>query len=770
MADAKIVLSAVDQTKAAIDSAKRNLAGLGDQAAALPARFGSIGLALSAALSAVTLKGVIDTLDGLDDMSEKTGIAVESLASLRYAGEVSGTSFESLAAGVRKLSANMSEAARGGKEAAATFATLGVRVTAADGSLRAQDEVLGELADKFASYADGTGKAAIAQRVFGKSGDEMIPLLNLGSVGIARLRKEAQDLGAVYGGDLAKEAATFNDNLRRLGIGAEAAKVSIVGSLLPGLNDLVDTFVKARKEVGNLHAVLISLGGALAKGFGVDDLGTEMRKAKMQANAMALLGKQIDLVAPIAERGDEGAKKRLGLLRAELERLQADALKTTANLKATASEMAKDDVSKTGVPKKKPAPVVPKPPSDSQDTAALSYLAGLAKEYSNLTGAGTKLAEVQEQLNIKGAKFTEEQARQAREWANKIDAFRNLQRVLESDNRALEAQAGILERNEDAVRDAIDALRGLAREQREGVEVLGLTAEETERVTYMRQVDAALARAQAAALQGVNEGAWDQAEAMRQIAAATRNASEAKMDFDRVQADKRDRAYNADRGVSDAIRDYRDNLARTGDAARDATQRTLGSMEDALTEFATTGKLSVRSLVDTIIAEFTRLRLIRPLMADIFGNAGVGTGLLGRLFGSSGVGASASGGFWNEAGGLEIAGSLGFHSGGVVGLDAPTFTRNVPANLFEHATRYHTGGLVGDEVPAILQKGEGVFTREQMKALGGGGGKAAQITFAPVVNVDSRSDRAQVISDVTSIVGENNRRFMEQLRQHGVVQ
>lgn len=59
-----------------------------------------------------------------------------------------------------------------------------------------------------------------------------------------------------------------------------------------------------------------------------------------------------------------------------------------------------------------------------------------------------------------------------------------------------------------------------------------------------------------------------------------------------------------------------------------------------------------------------------------------------------------------------IGGFLGiplFHTGGVVGSDRPSGIR-----------KFHTGGIIGaNEVPAILKKGEGVFTPEQMKAMGG---------------------------------------------------
>ena len=54
----------------------------------------------------------------------------------------------------------------------------------------------------------------------------------------------------------------------------------------------------------------------------------------------------------------------------------------------------------------------------------------------------------------------------------------------------------------------------------------------------------------------------------------------------------------------------------------------------------------------------------------------------------------------------------GVHTGGVIGIDPPSFVRSLP--------KFHTGGVVGaNEQLAVLQTGEAVFTREQQKALGG---------------------------------------------------
>lgn len=200
---AEILLAATDKTKAAFASVGRNLDGLKTSATAVQARFAALGGVIGGALAVSQAKGGIDLLDRLDDLSEKSGITVEKLSELRFAGEAVGTPLDALASGVQRLSRQMAEAASGNKEAVETFKTLGVEVKNADGTLRSSDEVLADVADRFASYKDGAGKAALAQQLFGKSGAEMIPLLNQGKEGIERLKNEAIALGAIYGGDLA---------------------------------------------------------------------------------------------------------------------------------------------------------------------------------------------------------------------------------------------------------------------------------------------------------------------------------------------------------------------------------------------------------------------------------------------------------------------------------------------------------------------------------------------------------------------------------------
>ena len=251
MADntAKIILTARDDTKAGFDSARRNMSGLAEDAASIGGKLGVLQgafVSLASAAAVVNLKGAIDAADQLDDLAEKTGITVEALGSLKYAGEVTGTPLEAMAKGVQKLSINMAAAAGGGKEQAAVFQALGISVKALDGSLRGSDQVLGDIADRFANFKDGPEKAALAVELFGKAGADMIPLLNQGSSGIKDLNEEASRLGVTFGGDLAASAAAFNDNLEKIRLTSQGFYTSVAGQLLPTLNELSAVFLENR--------------------------------------------------------------------------------------------------------------------------------------------------------------------------------------------------------------------------------------------------------------------------------------------------------------------------------------------------------------------------------------------------------------------------------------------------------------------------------------------------------------------------------------------
>lgn len=245
----KVIITASDQTAAGLRSAENALQGFAGRFVSLTNPIALAGTAIAAGSAALvaSVKSAIDTGDSFNKLSQKTGIAVESLSALAYAGDLSGVSIDSLANGIKKLSVNMSEAAgsTSGK-AAEAFKALGISVTDANGALRSSEDVLREVADSFASMKDGAGKTALAVALFGKAGADLIPLLNQGSKGLNELTEEAKALGLVMSGQTAKSAEEFNDNIRKLALSTAALGRSITADLIGPLAEFTRLMVEAR--------------------------------------------------------------------------------------------------------------------------------------------------------------------------------------------------------------------------------------------------------------------------------------------------------------------------------------------------------------------------------------------------------------------------------------------------------------------------------------------------------------------------------------------
>lgn len=99
-----------------------------------------------------------------------------------------------------------------------------------------------EFADVFKALPDGPEQAALALQLFGKSGLELIPLLNSGSDGIKQMTDRARDLGLVFDNDAGAKADEFNDKLDELKGAASGLATQVAIELLPELIRLVDWF------------------------------------------------------------------------------------------------------------------------------------------------------------------------------------------------------------------------------------------------------------------------------------------------------------------------------------------------------------------------------------------------------------------------------------------------------------------------------------------------------------------------------------------------
>jgi hypothetical protein len=163
------------------------------------------------------------------------------LSKLNYAAKLSDVSLGELQGGLQLLSKNMEAGSDG-------LAALGISATTASGELRSTNEVMQDVAEAFAGMEDGAGKTALAMNIFGRSGANLIPLLNSGRKGLADMAGEAQSLGVVISQEAAKSAEQFNDNLTRLSEVMSGLTQSVIAPLLPKLIDLSEVLLDLIKN------------------------------------------------------------------------------------------------------------------------------------------------------------------------------------------------------------------------------------------------------------------------------------------------------------------------------------------------------------------------------------------------------------------------------------------------------------------------------------------------------------------------------------------
>lgn len=227
-------------------------------------------------------------------------------------------------------------------------------------------------------------------------------------------------------------------------------------------------------------------------------------------------------------------------------------------------------------------------------------------------------------------------------------------------------------------------------------------------------------------------------------------------------------------GWQKTLEGWRDNNRLMRDSFNTMMDGIVKNAEDAWVEFVTTGKINVKNLVNAALAEMARLQF-RQLIS---GSGSGGFGGLGSLWSAaksgfnwlSGLG-GGSAAISNEAS-MEAAATWFFHSGGLVGAEGRAGT--AAADSWARAPRFHTGGLAGNEVPAILQTGEGVFTKGQMRALGAGLQSASTasgvtVSMPTTIMVDSRTDQGQIAQLVRQAMAQTERRMWNGLRVKGVV-
>lgn len=232
----RIILTAVDRTKAAVASAKNGLGSLGESVRSVGALFAGIGVGFSLLKLIGTVKSAADEMDAVGKSAQSAGTSVEKFSALSYVAGQSGVGVDVLRNGLVKLVGSLDDARTGTGKAAEAWQRLRLDPK----QFSDPSDALIAIAERFKAMPDGINKTSLAIALFGeKLGPKLIPLLNQGRDGIAQLSDEARDLGKVFGTDASRAAERFNDNLDRMKATGEGLGVSLAVKLMPSLNQFL---------------------------------------------------------------------------------------------------------------------------------------------------------------------------------------------------------------------------------------------------------------------------------------------------------------------------------------------------------------------------------------------------------------------------------------------------------------------------------------------------------------------------------------------------
>lgn len=189
--------------------------------------------------------------DDINTLSKQTGIDTETLQKYKYAEDLIDVSTETIAKSMAKLTKNMTSSS---KDVQGAFAALGVSATDEFGKLRNNEEVFGELIDALGKVENETERDNLAMQIFGKSAQELNPLILGGSEQLKQLGDSAKNAGLILSQDALDSLNEFNDSVDVMKSNLSSAKNVIAVEFAGSFKGFTDKVGKSIPEISKAFA------------------------------------------------------------------------------------------------------------------------------------------------------------------------------------------------------------------------------------------------------------------------------------------------------------------------------------------------------------------------------------------------------------------------------------------------------------------------------------------------------------------------------------
>ena len=289
-------------------SSMNAMGSLDAQSLALAGGFAAVAAAIVKAEKAMVsmTKESAAFADNIITLSMQTGQSTQQLQEFSYATELIDVSVDTLQGSLRKLTNNMQDTMNGTGNAKESFEALGVSVTNADGSMRSANDVFYETIDALGQVKNETERDAMSMDIFGRSAQDLNPLIIQGSKTLKEYADEAHNVGYVLDDEALSALGAVDDAYQRLQKTQEGVKNQLSAEFAPYLEEFYGDLTSGIKYIGDVlqQSGLVDSFGMLLETAGdiiapMDTLSNDKVPALTKA-----LRPLAELMAAIADAGD----------------------------------------------------------------------------------------------------------------------------------------------------------------------------------------------------------------------------------------------------------------------------------------------------------------------------------------------------------------------------------------------------------------------------------------------------------------------------------
>lgn len=289
-------------------SSMNAMGSLDAQSLALAGGFAAVAAAIVKAEKAMIsmTKESAAFADNIITLSMQTGQSTQQLQEFAYASELIDVSVDTLQGSLTKLTNNMQDTMNGTGNAKASFEALGVTVTNADGSMRSANDVFYETIDALGQVKNETERDAMSMDIFGRSAQDLNPLIIQGSQTLKAYADEAHNMGYVLDDEALSALGAVDDAYQRLQNTQEGVKNQLAVEFAPYLEEFYGDLTSGIKTIGSTlqQSGLVDAFGMLLETAGdiiapMDTLSNDKVPALTRA-----LRPLAELMAAIADAGD----------------------------------------------------------------------------------------------------------------------------------------------------------------------------------------------------------------------------------------------------------------------------------------------------------------------------------------------------------------------------------------------------------------------------------------------------------------------------------